>query len=246
MLALALYNCSGGKGKSQWTADEYFAYAKEQFNDEDYFVAATEFKIVRLRYAGSTIADSAQFFYAESHFMMEDWLIASVEYSNLINNMSHSPLVKRAQFRLAECYDKLTPRAELDQVNAHNAIREYQSFIEDFPTDADKEEAEKRISELRDKLGQKEFQNAEIYRKMERFRAADIYYNIVLAKYYDTAWADDAILGKAKAFHENEQYELAQSELEKLSTQFPNSDLLSELEQLQAEIKEDMAENDEK
>ena len=68
---LVLTNCGGRKPEANWTAEEYFQYAKEKYDDEDYFEAVNDFTVVILRYPGSTVADSAQFFLGMCHYNIE-------------------------------------------------------------------------------------------------------------------------------------------------------------------------------
>lgn len=243
IITLIFINCSGNKPQPDWTAKDYFNAAKEKYDDEDYFEAVNDFTVVLLRFAGSSVADSAQYYLADSHFMMGDYLVAGVEFEKLINDMNQSPMVNDAQLRLAESYYELSPRPSLDQEYTLRAIREYQYFVEEFPTDTLKESAEKRITELREKLAEKEVDNAEIYRKMKEFKAAVIYFDQVLAKFYDTTWADDAQYGKIRSLLESEEYEQAQLEVAKFEQQFPESELMenvlklkNEIVQLQAEL----------
>jgi len=143
-VTLFLINCGGNKPTPDWNARDYFKAAKEKFDDESYFESANDFTVVLLRFAGSLVADSAQYYLAESHFMMGDYLIAGVEYEKLINDMNQSPLVPRAQLKLAESYYELSPRSALDQEYTLKAIREYQYFVDEYPADSLKENAEKR------------------------------------------------------------------------------------------------------
>jgi len=236
LIAIFLLSCAGNKPRPDWSASQYYHYAKKMFDDEDYYDAVNHFTVVVLRYAGSNVADSAQYYLAESHFKMEEYLVAASEYEKLINNMSRSPLVPKAQFQLAESYYRLSPRAALDQTYTLKAIRAYQSFIEDNPTNELKPKAEKRIAELRDKLAKKEWLSAEIYRKMRKFRAALIYYNEVLEKYYDTSWADDALYGKIRVHLEQEDFLSASKDIEKFEAQFPLSKLKDKVRELKSKI----------
>ncbi len=227
---IVLNNCAGVKPQPDWTASQYFKYAMAIYEDEDYFDAANEFTVIVLRYPGSSVADSAQFYLGESHFFMDEYIIAAAEYEKLISNMSRSPLVTLAQYKLAESFYQLSPRAELDQGYTHKALREYQYFIEENPTHKLREDAEKKMYELRSKLAQKQWASAEIYRKMREFRAALVYYDIVLERYYDTEFADKAMYGKIETYLKKEQYTAARLECHKLMEQFPKSEFYEQVE----------------
>lgn len=233
-----LMYCAGSKPDASWTATNYYKVAKDKFDDEDYFEAVSDFTVVLLRFAGSSVADSAQYFLAECHYKMGEYLIAGVEFERLITTMSQSSLVPKAQLRLAESYFELSPRAELDQEYTLKAIREYQNFVEEFPTHPKKEKAEKKITFLRDRLAKKEYENAEIYRKMSEYKAAIIYYDQVLNKYYDSEWVDDALLGKVNTYIDAEDPENARLELAKFEEQFPNSGLKEDLDDFKKELGE--------
>ena len=233
-----ILNCAGNKPKGDWTASDYYHYAKEMFDEEDYYDASNEFTVVVLRFAGTSVADSAQFYLAESHFMMDEFLIAAVEYEKLINSMGKSPLVPRAQYKLAESYFQLSPRPSLDQQYTNKAIRSFQTFIEDYPRDEQKEDAEKRIAELRDRLAEKAIASASVYQKMREYDAAIIYYDKILEQYYDSAWADDALLGKIETYISMEDFDNAAKEIEKFSEQFPGSENKDKVDKFVLEVSE--------
>jgi outer membrane protein assembly factor BamD len=232
-------SCAGNKPQPDWTASQYFQYAKEKFDGEDYYEASNEFTVIVLRYAGSTVADSAQLYLGDCHFNMEEYIIAAAEYEKLINYMGRSPLVPDAQFKLGESYFQLSPRPPLDQNYTEKAIRAFQNFIEDNPTNELKEKAEKRITECREKLAKKQYSNAENYRKMREYDAAIIYYSIVTDEYYDTALADDALIGKMKVHKELKDFKSVKADYVKFKELFPQSDLTEEADEVLASLPEE-------
>jgi outer membrane protein assembly factor BamD len=225
VVALLWIGCSGRSPEPTWTAEEYFSYAKDLYEDEDYFEATNEFTVIILRYPGSTVADSAQYLLGMSHYMLEEYIISAAEFSKLINNMPQSPLVPDAQYMLGMSYYEMSPRPALDQEYTEKALRAFQLFIEDFPGHKKREEVEQKLMELREKMAEKAYLNAELYRKMVWYKSSLIYYNIVLERYYDTSWADDAMLGKAISLIEMGEWQEAKKTLLELQEKFPNTDL---------------------
>ena len=225
VLALIWIGCSGRSPESTWTAEEYYKYARELYDDEDYFEATNEFTVIILRYPGSSVADSAQYYLGMSHYDLEEYIISSAEFSKLINNMSRSPLVPDAQYMLGMSYYEMSPRPALDQEYTAKALKAFQLFVEDFPGHSKREEVERRLLELREKLAEKDFLNAELYRQMRRIKSSIIYYNIVLERYYDTSWADDAMLGKAISLIDLGDFKEAKKLLIEMREKFPNTDL---------------------
>jgi outer membrane protein assembly factor BamD len=224
-ISLIWLGCSGRSPEPSWTAEEYYEYAKDLYDDENYFESANEFTIIILRYAGSSVADSAQYYLGMSHYNLDEFIISAAEFSKLINNMPQSPLVPDAQYMLGMSYYEMSPRAALDQEYTRKALRAFQMYLEDHPRHYRREEVEIKLLELREKLAEKEFLNADLYRKMYRLRSSLIYYDIVLERYYDTTWADDALVGKALVYIELEEWENAREQLLTFKDKYPDSDL---------------------
>lgn len=236
LMTLIGLGCSGRGPEPTWGAEEYFDYAKDLYNNEDYYEATNEFTIIILRYAGSSVADSAQFYLGMSHYQLEEYIISASEFAKLINNMPQSPLVPEAQYMLGMSYYEMSPRAALDQEYTNKALGAFQTFIEDFPRNKRREDVDKKLMELRNKLAQKEFLNADLYRKMFQLQSSLIYYDIVLERYYDTSWADDALLGKALVYIEMEDWEKARDNLLIFKDKFPNSDFSSTVDKSLQEV----------
>jgi tetratricopeptide (TPR) repeat protein len=93
----------------------------------------------------------------------------------------------------------MSPSYNLDQAYSKQAIDEFQSFIEYHPTDSLVTDAEKKIGELNMKLAQKIFENGVTYMHMEYFKSAVASFDLVLEKYHDTPYAEQAQLRKAEA-----------------------------------------------
>jgi len=248
LVAFLMIACGGPKPDSTWTPNEYFKYAMEMYEDESYFDAVNEFTIITLRYPGSVYSDSAQFYLGMCHFHMDEYIISAAEFNKLIEEMSRSPLVPEAQYMLAESYFKLSPRAELDQQYTMEAIKNYQMFLEDYPTNKRKEDVEKKLLALREKLAEKEWRNAEIYRRMNKLRASLIYYDIVLNNFYDTDFADDAQFGKSLVYMELEEWQNAKNSFILFKEKYPDNEqfveadeYLIEIEKLKKEAEEEQA-----
>jgi outer membrane protein assembly factor BamD len=232
VLVIAVWSagCGGRKPEANWTAEEYFHYAMEKYNDEDYFEAVNDFTVVILRFTGSAVADSAQFYLASSHFYMDEFIISAAEFEKMINNMGQSPLIPDAQYMLAESYYQLSPRASLDQEYTIKALREFQMFVEENPVHKQRTEAEKKIVELREKMARKQFLNAELYRHMRENLSSLIYYDVILEQYYDTDYAEPALYGKGLVYMDMKEFLKAKEQFLIFKDKYPRSDLLYSVE----------------
>jgi outer membrane protein assembly factor BamD len=213
------------------SAEDQFNKAKKLFDKESYLDAKEEFLSITLKFPGSTLADDAQFYLAECHFKMKEYLIASSEYERLLNQFPNSELIEKAQYQIALSYFKLSPRFSLDQEYTYRAVSEFQRFLEDFPNSELAKDAESKISECRTKLAQKEFKNAEIYRKIGEHKSAIIYYDTVLDNFYDTKFAEESLYWKAESYFELKEYNNAKKNFLELMEKYPGSQFKNKVEE---------------
>ena len=83
--------------------DTFEEYAKDMYDDENFFEATNEFTIIILRFPGSSVADSAQFYLGMSHYQLEEYIISGAEFSKLINNTTDKMSGAFAGRALKEC-----------------------------------------------------------------------------------------------------------------------------------------------
>jgi outer membrane protein assembly factor BamD len=236
VVMLAAEGCAGSEELEQLSADQRFDKAMRLYTDEDYLEAYDEFRIVTLQFQGSTRSDSAQFLMGECRFKREEYLLAAYEYEVLIRTMPTSKLIPEARYRRALCFYQQSPRYFLDQTATRQAIDEFQSFIEYHPTDSLVTVAEAKITELNTKLAQKEYENGITYMHMEYYKAAAGFFDLVLEKYHDTPFAEQAQLKKAEAMLRRNRIQEAKTEIEKFFAKYPGSPLKRDAEALQRDI----------
>lgn len=234
--AFFLNSCSSSNVTQNLSAVERFELGKAKFNNGDYLDAVTEFNIVKLQFSGSSVADSAQYYLAECHFKREEYILAGEEYRSVKRNYPSSPLVPIAQYKTGLCFYMLSPKSLLDQKYTLKAIDEFQAFIEYYPTNESAKYAAEKIQELNSRLAQKDFEAAELYMKLEYYKAATYYYNSVFEKYHDTPYGEPALLGKVKSLVARKHYDEAKPDIDKFLDRYPNSRFKNEAESLQKEI----------
>lgn len=186
-------SCTSNKLSSKATLEERMEFGMRLFEKGKYFDAKTQFRIITLSYSGSTIADKAQFYLGECHFNMKEYILSASEYERLIKVYPSSEYVDDAKFKLGLSYFKLSPKPQLDQEYTLQSITHFQEFLEDYYTSALVPQVEKYLLQARNKLANKIYASAEIYRKMKYYNAAIIYYNKVIEEYYDTSFAPKSL-----------------------------------------------------
>ena len=224
---------------------EYFEYAKKEFDDGKYLKSITDFTIIVLKFSGDPVVDDAQYYLAESHFKQEEYLIAASEYQKLINDYPESDYVPLAQFKKGMAYYKLSSRAELDQEYTAKAIKEFQSFLEEYPNHELEKNAESYIKQLRIKLSRKKLIAATTYRKMGIHDSAIIYYDIILEDYYDTPQAVEALFWKAECLYRLKKYSESRVSFSAFIEKYPKNGHIQKAKQRVEEITEILNSTDE-
>ncbi|HLF15151.1 MAG TPA: outer membrane protein assembly factor BamD [Bacteroidota bacterium] len=213
-------------------AEERFAIGKKLFDEEDYFEAIAEFEILKLQFPGSAVADDAQFYMGESHFNRGEYLLAIEEFRTLKRNMASSPLLPAAQYRTGLSYYMLSPRPDLDQTYTRQAIDEFQAFVEYYPLDEHRNDAEEKIRELNGRLAEKLFQSGEQYVKLGYHRSAGFYFDLVIQQYHDSPFAEPAYVGKIRSLITRRRTDEAREEISKFLERYPQSTLKGQVEGL--------------
>ena len=240
LLALCIaggaYGCGSSGEIVNMGAEERFAAGKQLFDEEDYLEAIAEFEIVKLQFPGSAVADDAQFHLGESHFNRGEYLLAIEDFRTLKRNMGSSPLVPPAQYRIGLSYYMLAPRSDLDQTYTRQSIDEFQAFVEYYPLDERRGDAEEKIRELNGRLAKKIFESAEQYVKLGYHRSAGFYFDFVVQQYHDSPYAEPAAIGKITTLIDRKRYDEAGEEITRFSERYPDSPLRSQAEGLRSRL----------
>jgi outer membrane protein assembly factor BamD len=240
-IAIGLSSCSSTEELVIKGAGETFREGMQFLRDEDYVKARNQLDIVVKQYPASAYADSAQFYLAESYYDQEEYVTAAFEFGNVFKNYPSSRLSPDARFMIAKCYAAQAPRVQLDQKSTTKAIESFQSFIDYYPQSPLVPEAEKEIMDLRNRVAEKYYQTAELYNTMGYYKAAVVYYDLVLDEYHDSNYADKSAIGKVKVLIKRHKPDEARTALEKFYTSFPKSGLKEEADQLARTLNVDVA-----
>jgi len=243
VLAAILISCGSSEVTQNFSAEDRFAMGMKKFGDGDYLEAISDFQNITLQFPGSSVADKAQYYIGESHFKRSEFLLASESYQTLRRTMPASPLVAVAQYKIALCYYNLSPTEPLDEKYLNKAIDEFQAFLEYYPKDENAPDADAKIKELKVRLAKRLFETAGLYMRMEYFRSATIYYDLVIEKYYDTEFAEPAYLGKAHSLISRNKYADAAKVIDKFLEKYPNSERKKDAESLRSEVQDHLRGN---
>lgn len=238
IIALSFYACSSADKTDINTDDPQraFSIAKRNYDNADYLQAIQDFSYIKVRFSGSQIVDDAQYYLAMSHYRRQEYILAAYEFDYLLKNYPTSDFAEQARYDVAMCYYNLSPEYDLDQTYTRYAITSFQLFLELYPNSGKAPEAEAKIFALRNKLALKAFMSAEVYKKLDDYRAAVMYYDHILTDYFETDYADDALYEKIVVLADRRRYSEAQDEITRFEDKFKNSPFYSRVQTIKNRI----------
>ena len=220
------------------TAEEAFNEGLRLFEKRDYIEALSFFDMIKLQFPGSAIADKAQYYTAEINFARKEYILASFNYNRVRQIYPGSEFAKISLYKAGLSQYRLSPDHHKDQeytIKAIKTLQDYQYYYSD-KDDSLYIETDKMILECRDKLGEKEFQIAELYKKLSSPRSAIIYYESVLKNFDDTKYYELAFLGKIEMLYWLKRNEEASNTELTYKNIFPNGKYFKELEDIKTKF----------
>ncbi|MCF7824396.1 MAG: outer membrane protein assembly factor BamD [Candidatus Marinimicrobia bacterium] len=218
MMSLTLQFCSSQK-ESLNAEDIAKTYERgmSYYEKENYLKAEETFTFIIYNDPGGAYADDAQYYLAETYFARGEYLLAINEYDRLIRRMKNSTYVEDAFWRKTESYCELSPDYRLEKDMTEKALRFLYDFVEIYPESKHLDEAQARITEMREKLAKKLLEAGKLYDTLREYESAIYYYNSLIEEYSDTKLYAAARLGKAGDMVALEKWEEARELLNSIA-----------------------------
>jgi len=149
--------------------DKKFEYAKKYFKDGKFSRSATLLEEIIPMRRGTAIGEEALYLLAQSNYEMKDYLTASEYFATYYKTYPKGEYAELARFYSAYGLFLESPDPRLDQTNTYKAMEQFQDFIENYPQSERKEEAQKTLFELQEKLALKELLTTRLYYNLGDF-----------------------------------------------------------------------------
>jgi len=162
-------------------------------------------------------------FFAESYLQTKSYYLAAYQFENFIKSYPKSDRIQEASFKAAKSYYNLSPIYSLDQEDTYTAIEKLQVFLNLYPNSEFAEEANQMISELQEKLEQKEFEIAKQYNTIRDHKAAIKANENFIAGFPGTKFREESLYIKFLSSFEiatNSIFSKKQERLEDLQQQY--------------------------
>ena len=233
-------SCAGGAKtkKARYDCSKRTAQAVEKYQKGKYGSVKTMLEDVKLQCAGSDVADTAEYYLAMSLMRMKMYIEAKLEFTRFVQDYPQSVFFEEAQVRVGYCELKQSRSADRDQTETHEALKLLKDFLENYPSSAFADSAQKYLKETVEKLAEKEFNTARFYQKIREREAAVVCYKSFITEYPASKYTQPARLNMAQALIELGRKAEAKEVLDELLAQEKNGDLAAQARALLAKCKE--------
>ena len=228
-LASSLTACASTPESGVLPPDEQFERAQQKYAEGDFRQAIADFQTFAFNYPQDPRVPEARWKTAESYYSVEDWATAAQEYMNYQRDFPRDERAARALFQAGKAYQQMSLRPELDQRETERAVNAYDRVIVEYPSSEFVEDARTRKAQLRDKLAEKVYLNAEFYFDNENYAATELYLTDLIGLYTDTAWIPTAYALLARVKCEQGLGDRASEVYARLQENYPESQAAREV-----------------
>ena len=140
-----------------------YTYAKKYFDQKKYTRSAALLEDVVPMFRGTSHAQEALYLLAQSYYGLKDYSAATQYFSTYYKTYPKGDYTELARYYAAYGQYLDSPIPQLDQSQTYEAIKLFQEFLEFFPQSEYKDEANRALFELYEKLAFKELQAIKLY-----------------------------------------------------------------------------------
>lgn len=201
VLVVILLGSCGQFRKIQKSDDWRVKYdaAFDYYSKNKYYKASMLFEELIPLLRGNEEAEKIQFYFAYSHYYQKNYIMASHYFKSFADVYGRSPLVEEALYMHAYSLYLESPEFNLDQTSTVEAVIAMQSFINRYPRSEYVEPANRIIDELQVKMEKKAYENAKLYHKLSKWKAAIIAFDNFRKDYPDSKYIEELSFLKIEA-----------------------------------------------
>lgn len=162
------------------------------YEQKDYERAAFLFEELRGAYRGDARAKTILYHYAYSKYNDGLYIVAAYYFENYTKLYPNDKLTPECLFMVAYCYYLESAPYYLDQEFTLKAITQFQLFVNTYPREDEIARANVLMAQLRERLAKKEFETANLYYRIENYKAALTAFEVMIQEYPDSKYREEA------------------------------------------------------
>jgi outer membrane protein assembly factor BamD len=224
------------------TEPDRFLFDKgtELLNQKKWLTAREFFKQVVETYTSSPYRPDAKLGVADTYLgegSSESLVLAINEYREFLSFYPTNKRADYAQYKLAYCHYKQMRAAQRDQTETHEAIKEYETFVERYPNSSLMADAKARLREAKDRLDEADYDVGYFYFRNKWYPGAVDRLQALLKQDPGYTHRDAAYFYLAESLIKLKRQAEALPYYEKLVKEFEQSDYLPDAQRRIAELK---------
>lgn len=214
---------SRGPAYDLLTPEELFSRGMDQLRSRRWSSAGDYFQQMVLRFPTHERVQEARFRLGETFQGRREWVTAALEFNRLAMDYPAGAWADDARFQTCRSYYELAPRPQLDQEYSRTAIEHCRSLLAYYPDSEYVPRAQEMITELTNRLAEKEYRAGEHYFNRRALDSSLVYYQLVADEYMGTEWAPRALLRMHQAYDRLGYQQEATAARDRLLSEYPES-----------------------
>ena len=224
-----------------------YEVAVDYFERGDYNHALQLFDLLQASFRNTPKGESITYKTALCYYYQDDYDIAGYYFNRFVQTYPFSKDAEKAAYMSAYCSYRVSPESGLDQTNTHNAIKQLKGFIDRYPESDSLSRAQQLLTELNDKLEEKDYNICRLFYRMENYSAAITSFENMLKKYPNTPHREEILYDMAKTYYDyaensvkekqRERYESCVEQCNTLAYLYPSSKYLQDVNGIAAKAR---------
>ncbi len=190
-------------------AEYKYKKAVEWYEKGKYENAKTLFEDLIPIFRGTSKGEYVAYYRAMCFYQQKDYGYGAVYLKNFVKTFPKSDLSEKCSYLSAMCTFYQSPKYSLDQTDTHNAISDFQLFLNRYPESDKKDTVNIMMIQCREKLEKKSFEISELYFKTGYYKSAVISFENTLKEFPNTRYEEQLLLMMVEA-----NYKLAANSVE--------------------------------
>ncbi len=172
----------------------------------------------------------------EAFFVKEDYIEAVAEFERFLSLHPFHRMAAFAQYKVAMSYFHQIHTIDRDPAPMEKALTAFQRVKTQFPLSLYVDEATEKITELKNRQGEYQFQIGRFYYRTEAYPAAIARFEKVLARFTEGELAEKALFFLGKTHFGAGDPESSLKAFENLLASYPDSAYKDDIEEIRHEI----------
>lgn len=224
-----------------------YEVAVDYYERGDYNHALQLFDLLQASFRNTPRGESITYKTALCYYYQDDYDIAGYYFNRFVQTYPFSKDAEKAAFMSAYCSYRVSPESGLDQTSTHTAIKQLNNFIEQYPKSDSLQRAQKLLTDLNNKLEEKDYNICRLFYRMENYSAAITSFENMLKKYPNTLHREEILFDMAKTYYDyaensitekqRERYESCIEHCNTLAYLYPESKYMQDIDGIAAKAR---------